>query len=430
MQHATQSSALPSPAEPILASTLLPPSTLDSILDTPALTAPPISNTLALNIPSLDTALGSAFQPASLVALSAEAPESLTPIAQTLLVDAVLRYPGHSAAVVDTTGHFDVVRLFRGVLTRLEGCEKGVQGSAEVRDRAAGMLERVRILRVFDFVGVREAIEELREGLEGMAGGDVRGTATAGGDGVEEVPLLQVRRTEVADSEDEEEDLETEDEEMLFDSPAQGADPVRHPSSDPTANAGTTILAGSSEQATDNSAPQPPLKTILIDNLAHVLTPLLKQDIISANTLATTFLTTLSNLTRTHALHTILLNPCTTPRAPSPSRRPADNAPPGLQQGHAPQPPPPPSIFSSNVAVPALLGLISRYADAHVLVSTLPRRKLDARVYYADSGARDRAKRRGVETAVVAEVIANRRGGRVGAWAAFKAGQDGGIAEL
>lgn len=402
--------APPAPAEPVLASTLLPASSLDSILDTLHLTAPPVSNALALNNPSLNSALGPAFQPASLVALSAEEGANLASLAHTLLIDALLRYPEHGVAVVDTTGHFDVVRLFRGVLARLEGeCEGGA-----ARERAAGMLERVRILRVFDFVGVGEAVGELRGELEGRVSGDLAGVGEgegnmAGDDG-REGSLRQGRRMEVADSEDEEEDLETEDDEMLFDSPART-----------TASAATTTSAAADEQPTANPTHQSPLKTILIDNLAHVLTPLLKQDTISANTLAATFLTTLSNLTRTHALHTILLNPCT---PPPPTKSPAAAA-----QSQAPQPPPPPSIFSSNGAVPALLGLMSRYADTHVLVSTVPRRKLDARVYYADSG-RERGKRRGVETGVVAEVVADRWGGRVGAWGAFKVGRDGGVEEL
>ena len=77
-----------------------------------------------------------------------------------------------------------------------------------------------------------------------------------------------------------------------------------------------------------------------------------------------------------------------------------------------------------------MLGLMSRYADAHVLVSMLPRRKLDTRVYYSDSGGRDRGKRRGVEMVGVVEVIADRWGGRVGAWGVFKEGKDGGIVEV
>ncbi|KAF3038365.1 hypothetical protein E8E12_008479 [Didymella heteroderae] len=411
-------------------------------------TTPYIPHALAFNIRSLDAALGAAFQPASLVTLSAETSKSLTPIAQALLVDALLRYPEQSVAVVDATGNFDVVALYKLVLARLEresgkaGLEMEGSGGGGVQEMAARTLDRVRILRVFDFVGMKEAVGELRDGLEGKErGNDVvqeemesvsQGIAAGEANtanNTEEGSPLQVKRTEVADSEDEEEDLEDLNDEMLFDTTAPAPDPVKTTPSNPIADA-SSQSTGPNEQTTTELAPQPPLKTILIDNLAQVLAPLLKQDTVSANKLATTFLTTLSNLTRDHTLHTILLNPCTTPRAPPPSRRPADNAPPGPQQGYTPQPPPPPSIFSSNLAVPALLGLMSRYVDTQVLVSMLPRRKLDARAYYADSGSRDRGKRRGVEMVSVVEVVADRWGGKVGAWGAFKEGKDGGIAGL
>jgi hypothetical protein len=436
------SSANRPPAEPLLASTLLGLSTLDGILDALIEAAGPtqVPDVLRFNIPALDQALATTFQHSSIVALSADSTKHLVSVSQRLLVDALLRYPQHGVAIVDTTGNFDVVGLYHRVLARLEkeqreaGFEKERGAIEGVQESAAKTLDRVRILRVFDFVGMREAVGELRDGLErGPCDGGVRGErekSTAGEAGAEKGPLRKMERTEVADSEDEEEDLEDDDDEMLFDvNTAPGSDPVQTAPSNLTANA-SAHLAGPDQQATAKSASQPPLKTILIDNLAHVLTPLLKQDTGSANTLATTFLTNLSNLTCAHALHTVLLNPCTTPRAPSPSRRPAENAPQGPQPGYTPQPPPPPSIFSSNVAVPALLGLVSRYADAHVLVSMLPRRKLDARVYYADSGGRDRGKRRGVEMVGVVEVIADRRGGRVGAWGAFKQGKDGDIVEL
>lgn len=49
----------------------------------------------------------------------------------------------------------------------------------------------------------------------------------------------------------------------------------------------------------------------------------------------------------------------------------------------------------------------------------MPRRKMDARVYYADMGGRERGKRRGVGTVGVLEIIADRWGGQVGAWGVF-----------
>ena len=57
--------------------------------------------------------------------------------------------------------------------------------------------------------------------------------------------------------------------------------------------------------------------------------------------------------------------------------------------------------------------------DAHVLLAEMPRRKADARVYYADAGGRERGKRRGVEMMGVCEVLGERWGGGVGSWASL-----------
>jgi hypothetical protein len=58
-----------------------------------------------------------------------------------------------------------------------------------------------------------------------------------------------------------------------------------------------------------------------------------------------------------------------------------------------------------------------------VLVSRIPRRKMDARVHYSDSGGS--GKKRGVEMVGVLEVVSDRWGGRSGAWGTFREGKDG-----
>lgn len=440
-QHSTNSSARP--AEPLLASSLIDASSLDTVLEflsftngTPSIQPEPLRTGVA----SLDNALGSTLQGGRVVALSSES-SPRDNVAKALLVDCLVKHTESTVAVVDTTGSFDVVGLYKLILKRLENepekvaemrVSSGDSGQG-IEGVAAKVLDRVKIMRVFDFVGMREAVGELGDGLEGrMARAEVDGAseeikmvrenATAAEVVTEKVPSPPSKKTEIADSEDEDEGIEGSDDEMLFDTTAQppDLDPLPIPAAD-----AMSPPAQAAQQTALSHAPQPKLKLILIDNLSHVLTPLLKRDTISANTLATTFLTTLLNLTRTHALHTILLNPCASSRAPSPTRKPVDTAPSGPQQAYTPQPPPPPSIFSSNLAVPALLGLMSRYVDAHMLISMLPRRKMDARVYYGDAGGRERGKRRGVEMVGVLEVVADRWGGRVGAWGAFREGKEG-----
>ncbi|KAH6633563.1 hypothetical protein C7974DRAFT_174317 [Boeremia exigua] len=412
--------AVAAPAEPLLASSLVDAAALGDVFDSlgfSAVSATARTRVLRTGTSSLDLALGATLQSGRVVALSSEISSQRDALAQSLIADCLVTGPDRGVAIIDTMGNFDVVGLYTRMLRRLEDeprrvAEMGeeVEGESEAQRRervAAAALDRVKIMRVFDFVGVREAVSELRDGLEGRAEKGDKGITSVDKAVPDEKPPPQ-KRTEIADSEDEDDDLDTSGDEMLFDT-APPPKPAPEIAAIPPAQ----------------TNPPPRLNLILIDNLAHVLTPLLKKDSVSATTLATTFLPTLSHLTRTHALHTLLLNPCTTPRAPSPPRQVAQSAQQQQQhaptQTYAPQPPPPPSVFSSSTAVPVLLGLLARYADAHVLVTRVPRGKMDARVFYAEDGGRERGKKRGVRMVDVLEVVADRWGERVGAWGVFEA---------
>lgn len=63
------------------------------------------------------------------------------------------------------------------------------------------------------------------------------------------------------------------------------------------------------------------------------------------------------------------------------------------------------------------------YSDVHVLISRMPRRKVDARVYYDEKI--DTARKRRVDMVGVLEVVGDRWGGRTGAWGVFAEGRDG-----
>jgi hypothetical protein len=69
--------------------------------------------------------------------------------------------------------------------------------------------------------------------------------------------------------------------------------------------------------------------------------------------------------------------------------------------------------------LPSLAGVLARYVDMSLLVSQLPRRKMDAKVYYRDGnvGAGGAVKKlRGVEMVGVVEVMSDRWEGRSGDW--------------
>jgi hypothetical protein len=197
-----------------------------------------------------------------------------------LLVDSLFKYSESMAAVVDTTGNFDVVQLYTRILERVRK-DNSAKGKEE--DVAAKILDQVKIMRVFDFVGMREAIGEIRDDLEGrkrtgwkkQEGRGYTRPSTPKRPTPEPLTPEMPKRTVVADSEDED-----DDEEMLFDT----AEPVE-----------TTLPIPGPEQSKPSPQPepkaiteqqaQPPskVKFILIDNLTQVLTPLLKKDFIQGN---------------------------------------------------------------------------------------------------------------------------------------------------
>jgi hypothetical protein len=361
-----------------------------------------------------------------------------------MMVDSLVKGDGSVAAVVDTMGNFDVVGVYTGIVERLKRDGVALAGMRDVaaskeeesiEDVAARVLDRVKIMRVFDFVGVREAIAEIREDLEGRK--MAKRTKEEAKQERKRSPMHHTpeparspkrptpepftpeplpKRTVVADSEDEDD----EDDEMLFDTSTPPKEPtpsVQDPQPDQNFQPTTTISTTTTESHLHQQDSSPSKVTfILIDNLASVLTPLLKKDNLQANALASTFLQTLNHLTRTHTLYTILANPATTPRSVSPTRLQPPNQHP--QENRQQAPPPPPSIFASNTSLPTLVGVLARYVDVGLLVSCLPKRKLDAKVYYRDgNGASSGVKKlRGVEMVGVVEVMCDRWEGRSGDW--------------
>jgi hypothetical protein len=167
-----------------------------------------------------------------------------------------------------------------------------------VEEAATRVLERVKIMRVFDVLGVVEAVEEIRDGLQNReegGGEDVKGKKEEdGGVGEEEMGNGSERRggrRVVADSEDEDEDGE----EMLFDGPEAPTESSQPRQKDDveigTAQQLEAEREASEQTDTDTTATRPRPTTsskttpseekvsfILIDNLAHVVSPLLQKD--------------------------------------------------------------------------------------------------------------------------------------------------------
>ncbi|KAH9859663.1 hypothetical protein IAQ61_011444 [Plenodomus lingam] len=356
-------------------------------------------------------------------------------ICRMLLADSLLKHEGSMAAVIDTTGNFDVLALYRVILARLQNshatlsslCSSlhDVQLDASAEDIATKLLDRVKMMRVFDFVGVKEAVDEIRDELEGRCQrpavtlkGDeqqVTETVVAAEEHTPNITAQPSKRTVVADSED-----EASDEEMLFN------DAANAPILDPTPLSHSAAPAPAPTPATPPlpHQHQPKPAFLLLTNLAQTLTPLFRKNSTSGPALISPFLTTLSHLTRTYSLHTLLLNPTTTTtKTPPPPPPPQDKT-------TLPPPPTSPSIFATRTDVPLLLGILAPALDLQVLVGKMPGRRGDARALYGGGGCgvggggRRGEGKRG-EMVGVMEVIGDRWGSREGGWGVFVEGEGG-----
>lgn len=128
-------------------------------------------------------------------------------------------------------------------------------------------------MRVFDLVGVVEAVEEVKEGFGGLIEEATSGEEKNSSEEEEAVeqekkPVPAPRKTEIPDSEDEDDD----EDEMLLETPVITTD-VASPQKEQTEDERISPPERKEETAIEEK-----VSFILIDNLAHVLNPLSKED--------------------------------------------------------------------------------------------------------------------------------------------------------
>jgi hypothetical protein len=272
----------------------------------------------------------------------------------------------------------------------------------DVETTAGKALERVKIMRVFDFVGVSEAVNELRAGLESPL--SQQGSLV-------ETPRARPARHEIPDSEDEDDD---DDDDMLLD----------------------WELTQHDQETEKNSRASPDnidekLGLLFIDNIAHAVNPLLKSNYVqgtqhftpdlahysppAGQSLFVTFMRSLSHFTATHNISTILINTAVTPR-PNYVTDTSLTGPPGtwVEDPTARQPSflDQPSIFAASTARPALGKPLTYCVDLHLFLSELPKRRRDSEIVYGGKMGR-------AELVAIMEVLGDRWEGRLGRWAAF-----------
>lgn len=234
------------------------------------------------------------------------------------------------AAVIDTTGNLDIFRLFTIILDRLRvnsELRRPLFGalsleSVTLEELAAKALERVKIMRVFDLVGLLEAVDEIRGNLEGrlrkgkgvsleyerdenrMKGNEKNGEIKI----VPEEPrVLQIPDDREKDGKEVErviQDSQESEDEMLFESSAaellpEPVEPVEvepagqtlpiaqleAPQSAPSMSTHTQQLSHEPEAEVPDEKDhhedcelQPMFSFILVDSLAHLVNPLLSKD--------------------------------------------------------------------------------------------------------------------------------------------------------
>lgn len=265
--------------------------------------------------------------------------------------------------------------------------EVSANSAPALEDVVTKILERVRIMRVFDFDGVVEAIGEVKEELEEV----IQESARSPSPRPTLSPAKSKAREEIADSEEEDDGLGPEEKDMLYGD-------------------------ASKPKAAENEGGK--ISMVVIDNITNVLNPLLKSNYVQAHAFLTTFLRNLTDLTHSNNLLTILLNSAIIPReipelSTSLSEHYHQNIPNHQGSDH-------PSIFTSNLAYPALGKTFPYFLDVHLLLSRLFSRGGHTHTYFSSQIPGHKKNQPDMEVVNLIEVLSDRWEGRVGQWGAFR----------
>ncbi|KAF2101237.1 P-loop containing nucleoside triphosphate hydrolase protein [Rhizodiscina lignyota] len=433
------------PAQPMLASTLL------DIANTERRTRDKNRRRIDTGCHLINEALGGGFDYGRVNVVSGDGAVGKSTLSLQAVVSHILSSPSAQAAIIDTNGTFDVLRLHQAVLSCLKS-RKTLGTSATSHENADGrsselnveeeaILDRVKIMRVFDLVGLAESVGEIRESFERRKQRAIAITEDESGpkniaNGNQDLPqkgAVAQKKLEIADSEDEDEDMlftSTEPQETVgLDAQDTRCDKPQEQSKSQT--------SGHEEQMSVNDLETAPSKIgmIVIDNITQVLNPIMKANFVQAHAVMTPFLRHLTHLTRYHDICTILINKAYPARRGGnvittavgitetlPYSSPYD---PAFNEPGPNTEVEPVSIFASNTSKPALGMTFAAYADLHILMSRVPKGKKDAQAVYGRKNGAGNAP--AADFVSVVEVLSDRFDGRVGRWAPFRISPDGTI---
>ena len=231
----------------------------------------------------------------------------------------------------------------------------------ELAEAANGMLNRVKIMRVFDFTGLVEAIGEIGE----------RNAGQEKAKGVQTPVKTTSRRREIEDS---------EDESLSEEVSVSGVDDQNRPDSRSNANR---------------------IGAIAIASITNIISSTVSKSPVQGQALLSSFMRSLQYLTAHYQICTIVINAAI---GLNPSSNP-EHRPRSADENV--------SIFASSLGRPALGLSFTHMVDVIIYLSSIPSTMTDAAAAY---GHRSHA----WQETLILEVVRDKRGAREGRWAAFE----------
>ncbi len=249
------------PAQPLLASTLyksaVPEPGPGSSTDSQQARSP------STGLSSADEALKGCVQYGAITCISAQADSGGQELTLGLLISHLLSSPIASATIIDTGASADIRKINRALLSRLSD-------HVDAKQQALAVLNRLKIMRVFDFEGLADATAEVRQRLCDLPAPPAR-----------QSHFQPPPRGTIGDSDGE------DDDELL--SPDSATSDQTHDLSSAAALA-------------------PPGIFLLIDNLSQLAAPPIKNNYTQGQGLLVSFMRSLMHLAQTHSVCTIVVN--------------------------------------------------------------------------------------------------------------------------
>jgi RecA/RadA recombinase len=235
------------PAEPILASNIW-----SSLHNVPSenIERPAKRTKISSGATAIDNALDGGFDIGSVNCITSEPNHGANDFVHGLLVTHLLSAPNASATVIDSTHSFDLRRLY-----------KTIEASSQNRQEALNILDRLKIMKIFDYVGLAEALSELRESMEERA--------------TPPNPALKAPKATIPDSQEDEEEAALHSPSPVQDHPPEE---IESPS------------------------------LLIIDSISHVFAPLIKNNYAQGQALLASLMRSLNHLTRMQSLCTLVLS--------------------------------------------------------------------------------------------------------------------------